>query len=109
MVPELGAFALILALLLAGLQGTLPIAGAHRRLDDIAALAAHPQVRLPPRHRWLAEARMLRGDAYAAQGKLDAAIREWQAAEAVFAARYGADHPFRRHLAARLQPSVASR
>ncbi len=31
MVPELGAFALILALLLAGLQGTLPIAGAHRR------------------------------------------------------------------------------
>ena len=31
MVPELGAFALILALLLAALQGTLPIAGAHRR------------------------------------------------------------------------------
>ena len=85
------------------------IAGAHRRLDDIAALAAHPQVRLPPSHRWLAEARMLRGDAYAAQGKPDAAIREWQAAEAVFAARYGAYHPFRRHLAARLQPSVASR
>ena len=30
MVPELGSFALIVALLLAAVQGTLPIAGAHR-------------------------------------------------------------------------------
>ncbi|HEY5972384.1 MAG TPA: protein kinase [Pseudoxanthomonas sp.] len=85
------------------------VAAAHRRLDDIAALAAHPQVRLPPTHRWLAEARMLRGDAYAAQGDQVAAQREWQAAEAIFAPRYAADHPFRRHLAERLQQPVASR
>src|SRR5687767_6564734 len=31
MVPEVGSFALILALLLAAVQGTLPIVGAHRR------------------------------------------------------------------------------
>ena len=31
MIPELGSFALILAMLLAALQGTLPLAGAQRR------------------------------------------------------------------------------
>ena len=89
--------------------GHSDIASAHRRLDDIAALAVHPQVRLPPTHRWLAEARMLRGDAHAAQGDHAAAMREWRAADAVFAPRYRTDHPFRRHLAARLRPPVAAR
>ena len=39
MIPELGSFALILALLLAGLQGTLPLVGAQRRLPAWTALA----------------------------------------------------------------------
>ena len=33
MVPELGSFALILALLLAAVQGTLPLVGAQRRIS----------------------------------------------------------------------------
>jgi serine/threonine-protein kinase len=74
------------------------------RLDDVFRTAALPQVRLPATHRWLAEARMLRGDTLAAQGDPSAARREWRAAEAVFDARYPADHPFRRGLAARLSP-----
>ena len=83
-------------------------ADAHRRLDGLAALAARPGIRLASTHRWLAEARMLRGDAYAAQGEHDAAKREWQAAEAAFAGRYDADHPFRRQLSERLrQPEPA--
>jgi serine/threonine-protein kinase len=78
------------------------IAQAHARLDDIEAIATQAHVRLPPDHRWLAQARMLRGDALAAQGDQAGALREWQAAETVFAARYDADHPFRRQLASRL-------
>ena len=39
MIPELGHFALILALLLAALLGTLPLIGAHRRLGAWMALA----------------------------------------------------------------------
>lgn len=84
------------------------IGNAHRRLDALEALAARPGIRLAPSHRWLAEARMLRGDAYAAQGEADDAQREWQAAEAVFAARYAANHPFRRGLASRLQGADAA-
>ena len=39
MIPEIGSFALILALLLSALQGTLPIAGAHRRNPAWMSLA----------------------------------------------------------------------
>jgi len=39
MIPELGHFALILALLLAALLGTLPLVGAHRRFGTWMALA----------------------------------------------------------------------
>jgi cytochrome c-type biogenesis protein CcmF len=39
MIPELGQFSLILALLLSGLLGTLPIAGAQRRIAAWMALA----------------------------------------------------------------------
>jgi len=39
MIPELGHFALILALLLAGLLGTLPLIGAHRGIGAWTALA----------------------------------------------------------------------
>ena len=39
MIPELGSFALILALLLAGLQGALPLVGAQRRVPAWTALA----------------------------------------------------------------------
>jgi cytochrome c-type biogenesis protein CcmF len=39
MIPEIGQFALILALLLAVVQGTLPIAGAHRGIASWTALA----------------------------------------------------------------------
>ncbi|QDH71167.1 serine/threonine-protein kinase [Marilutibacter alkalisoli] len=85
------------------------IAQAHARLDDVESIANQPHVRLPPGHRWLAQARMLRGDAFAAQGDHAAAEREWQAAESVFAARYAADHPFRRGLAHRLQQPEAAR
>jgi tRNA A-37 threonylcarbamoyl transferase component Bud32 len=84
-------------------------AEAHRRLDAVAAIAAHPQIRLPPAHRWLVEARMLRGDTYDMQGKHAAAQREWHAAQAAFATRYALDHPFRRHLAAQLDPLLAQR
>jgi len=78
-------------------------AQAFARLDEIDRLAALPFARLPPSHRWLAEARMLRGETMVAQGDRTGAEREWRAAEAVFAARYAADHPFRRLLAARLR------
>lgn len=81
------------------------IAQAHARLDDIQRVAALPHVRLPPSHRWRAEARMLRGEALEAQGDRLGALREWRAAEAVFAARYPADHPLRRALATRLRDS----
>ena len=87
------------------------IAQAHAYLDDVQAVAALPRLRLPAPHRRLAEARMLRGDAFAAQGDAAAARREWEAAEAIFAARYAADHPFRRGLAVRLrgpQPSAVA-
>ena len=39
MIPELGQFALILALLLASLLGTLPLIGAHRGILAWMALA----------------------------------------------------------------------
>ena len=39
MIPELGHFSLILALLLAALLGTLPLVGAHRRIGAWMALA----------------------------------------------------------------------
>ena len=39
MIPELGHFALILALLLATVQGTLPLVGAHKRIPAWMALA----------------------------------------------------------------------
>jgi cytochrome c-type biogenesis protein CcmF len=39
MIPELGAFALILALLIAAVQGTLPLAGAQRRVPAWMGLA----------------------------------------------------------------------
>jgi cytochrome c-type biogenesis protein CcmF len=39
MIPELGHFALILALLLAAVQGTLPLAGAQKRIPAWMALA----------------------------------------------------------------------
>jgi cytochrome c-type biogenesis protein CcmF len=39
MIPELGHFALILALLLAAVQGTLPLVGAHKRIPAWMALA----------------------------------------------------------------------
>jgi hypothetical protein len=81
---------------------------AHAYLDDIQAVASQPRLRLPASHRRLAEARMLRGDAFAAQGDAAAARREWGAAEAVFAARYAAEHPFRRGLATRLQGPARS-
>jgi eukaryotic-like serine/threonine-protein kinase len=84
-------------------------ADAHRRLDSIESLAALPQNRFPATHRWLTEARMLRGDAFAAQGDLDAATREWRAAETIFAARYAPQHPLRRQLRARLGTGVATR
>ena len=86
-------------------QGDL--AQAERRFAEIARLAVLPPSRLRPDHRWLAEARMLRGDTHAARGEHDAAAREWRAAEAVFAGRYEADHPFRRHLADRLDASAS--
>jgi serine/threonine-protein kinase len=84
-------------------------AGAHRHLDSIEALAALPQNRFPATHRWIVEARMLRGDAYAAQGAHEAAVREWRAAEAVFATRYTPQYPFRRQLRERLETRVATR
>ena len=87
------------------------ITQANAYLDDVQAVAALPRLRLPASHRRLAEARMLRGDAFAAQGDATAARREWEAAEAVFAARYAADHPFRHGLAVRLrgpQPSAVA-
>ncbi|MBK9703765.1 MAG: heme lyase CcmF/NrfE family subunit [Betaproteobacteria bacterium] len=39
MIPEIGHFALILALLLATVLGTLPLVGAHRRIDAWMAVA----------------------------------------------------------------------
>jgi tetratricopeptide (TPR) repeat protein len=84
-------------------------ADAHRRLDRIMAIAGEPRASLPASHRWLAEARMLRGDAYAAQGHHEAAVREWHAAETVFASRYTPQHPFRRQLRERLGTRVATR
>ena len=39
MIPELGQFSLILALLLAALLGTLPLIGAQRRIGAWMALA----------------------------------------------------------------------
>lgn len=84
-------------------------ADAHQRLDKIEATAAEPRASLPARHRWLAEARMLRGDAYAEQGDREAAVREWGAAETIFAARYTPQHPFRRQLRMRLETQVAGR
>ena len=39
MIPEIGSYALVLALLLALVQGTLPLAGAHRRIGSWIALA----------------------------------------------------------------------
>ena len=39
MIPELGHFALILALLLAAVLATLPLVGAHRRIPAWMALA----------------------------------------------------------------------
>ncbi|KQY51822.1 serine/threonine-protein kinase [Lysobacter sp. Root494] len=84
-------------------------AGAHRHLDSIESIAALPQNRFPATHRWLTEARMLRGEAFAAQGDRDAATREWRAAETIFAARYAPQHPFRRQLKAHLETGVAAR
>lgn len=81
-------------------------AGARRRLDAVLAAATSAPARLRPGHRLVAEARMWRGDALAAQGDIPAALGEWRAAEALFAPRYAASHPFRRHLAGRLR-SVA--
>ncbi len=83
------------------------IAQAHAYLDDVQAVAAQPRLRFPPGHWRLVEARMLRGDAFAAQGDQSAAVREWQAAEAVFAARYAADHPYLLRLRSRLAGQVA--
>ena len=39
MIPEIGQFALVLALLLAGVQGTVPLVGAHSRIASWMALA----------------------------------------------------------------------
>ena len=39
MIPEIGSFALILALLVALVQGTLPLIGAQRRIPAWIALA----------------------------------------------------------------------
>jgi hypothetical protein len=82
---------------------------AHRRLDRIEATATDRRASLPATHRWLAEAHMLRGDAYAEQGYPQAAAREWRVAETVFAARYTPQHPFRRQLRTRLETRVAAR
>jgi eukaryotic-like serine/threonine-protein kinase len=82
-------------------------ADAHRRLDDVEATAADPRLRLSVRHRWMAEMRMLRGDAFDAQGDREAAVREWHAAEAAFAGRYTPQHPYRRQLRERLEARVA--
>ena len=41
MVPEIGHFALILALMLAVVQSTAPLIGAHRRDPVLMALAPH--------------------------------------------------------------------
>lgn len=84
-------------------------ADAHRRLDDTEATAADPRLRLSARHRWMAEMRMLRGDAFDAQGDREAAVREWHAAEAAFAGRYTPQHPYRRQLGERLETRVAMR
>jgi len=79
-------------------------AQANARLAEIDRLAALPPSRLRPDHRWLAEARLLRGRSLAIQGDRDGAMREWTAASDAFAARYPADHPFRRELALLMQP-----
>jgi hypothetical protein len=84
-------------------------AQAQRRLDEIARLAALPHAQLRPGHRWLAEARLLRGEALAATGALAAAAGEWRAAEALLASRYRADHPLRRQLARHLARSGTAR
>jgi len=81
-------------------QGDMDQALAH--LDEIERLAALPHARLRADHRWLAEARLLRGDALAARGDIAGARDQWQAAGSVFAARYAADHPLRRAVADRL-------
>lgn len=83
-------------------------AQADARLAEIARLAVLPPSRLRPDHRWLAEARLLRGRSLAIQGDRAGAMREWTAASDAFAARYPADHPFRRELALLMRP-VASR
>jgi hypothetical protein len=74
------------------------------RLADIRRVAALPHARLPPTHRWLAEARMWQGDALSARGDGVRASQAWRAADAIFADRYRPGHPFRRHLASRLSP-----
>ncbi len=79
------------------------------RLDDLGRVARLPGVALRPDHRWLTEARMLRGEALAAQGDAAGARREWLAAEAAFAPRYAADHPFRRKLAGHLGMTALAR
>ena len=84
-------------------------AQAHRHLDEIQRLAQLPHARLRPDHRWLAQTRMLRGEAWAAQQNTDEARREWAAAAVVFASRYDADHPLRQRLAAHLQRAGAAR
>lgn len=84
-------------------------ADAHRRLDDVEATAADARLGLSARHRWMAEMRMLRGDAFDAQGDREAAVREWRAAEAAFAGRYTPQHPYRRQLGERLETRVAMR
>mgnify|MGYP003693909435 CR=1 FL=1 len=51
MIPELGHFALILALLLAALLGTLPLVGAQRGIAGVDGARAAARARAVPVHR----------------------------------------------------------
>lgn len=82
---------------------------ALRHLDETERLAELPHAQLRPEHRWRAEARLLRGEALAAQGHIAGAQREWRAAEAALAPRYAPEHPLRRQLATRLGPGPIAR
>ena len=77
-------------------------AQAHRYLDEIQRLGQLPHAQLRRDHRWLVQARIVRGETWAAQRKLPEARLEWAAAAADLASRYGADHPLRRGLEAQL-------
>jgi serine/threonine-protein kinase len=75
---------------------------AEHHLDAAAQLAELPHAALAPDHRWMLEARLLRGDVAALRGDREGARRDWQAAATGFARRYGEAHPQRRAAKSRL-------